>query len=24
LAKIPDSRYDSCTELIERLRDALG
>jgi serine/threonine protein kinase len=24
LAKIPDSRYDSCTELIEHLSDALG
>ena len=24
LAKIPDSRYDSCTELIEQLRRALG
>jgi serine/threonine protein kinase len=24
LAKIPDSRYDSCTELIEQLRRALA
>jgi hypothetical protein len=24
LAKIPDSRYDSCTELVEHLSDALG
>ena len=24
LAKIPESRYDSCTELAEHLSDALG
>jgi serine/threonine-protein kinase len=24
LAKIPESRYDSCTDLVEHLSDALG